>query len=221
MEDLVLLFEATQDGDGVLHARLTHEHLLETAGERGVLLDVLTILVERSCADGVQVAAGERRLQDVARVHRAFRSTRTHDGVELVDEQNDATLGLLDLLEHRLQAVLELATVLGTRNERTHVKLDEVAVAQGRGHVARDDALGDALDDGGLAHAGLADEHGVVLGTAGKDLNGAADLLSAADDRVELARAARSQMLRPYCSRASNSVFESAEVTRSSPRSSV
>ena len=92
-------------------------------------------------------------------------------------------------LSIRLQAVLELATVLGTRHERAHVKLDEVAVAQGRGHVARDDALGDALDDGGLAHAGLADEHGVVLGTAGKDLNGAADLLSAADDRVELARA--------------------------------
>ena len=111
----------------------------------------------------MQVAAGERRLQDVARVHRAFRSTRTHDGVELVDEQNDATLGLLDLLEHRLQAVLELATVLGTRHERAHVKLDEVAVAQGRGHVARDDALGDALDDGRLADARLADEHGVVL----------------------------------------------------------
>ena len=31
------------------------------------------------------------------------------------------------------------------------------------GHVALDDAPGQALDDGGLADAGLADEHRVVL----------------------------------------------------------
>jgi hypothetical protein len=54
-------------------------------------------------------------------------------------------------------------------------------------HIAAHDALGQALDDGGLAHAGLADEHGVVLGTAGQDLDHPADLLVATDDRIELA----------------------------------
>ena len=49
-----------------------------------------------------------------------------------------------------------------------------------------DDAPGEALDDGGLADARLADEHGVVLGAAGEDLHDAADLLVAADHRVEL-----------------------------------
>ena len=43
--------------------------------------------------------------------------------------------------------------------------------------------------DRGLAHAGLADEHGVVLGAAGEDLHHAADLLVAADDGIELALA--------------------------------
>ena len=57
------------------------------------------------------------------------------------------------------------------------------------GDVAFDDAPGQALDDGGLAHAGLADEDRVVLGAAGEDLDDAADLLVAADDRVELALA--------------------------------
>jgi len=60
-------------------------------------------------------------------------------------------------------------------------------VAQALGHVAVDDAQGQALDDGGLADAGLADQDGVVLGAAGEDLDGAADLLVAADDRVDLA----------------------------------
>ena len=55
------------------------------------------------------------------------------------------------------------------------------------GHVALDDAPGQALDDGGLADAGLADEHRVVLGAPRQHLDDAADLLVAADDRVELA----------------------------------
>ncbi len=57
------------------------------------------------------------------------------------------------------------------------------------GHVPADDALRQPFDDGGLAHARLADEHGVVLGAPAEDLDGAADLLVAADHRVELAPA--------------------------------
>ena len=57
------------------------------------------------------------------------------------------------------------------------------------GDVAGHDALGQALDDGGLADAGLADQHGVVLGAAREHLDDAADLLVAADDRIELALA--------------------------------
>ena len=54
------------------------------------------------------------------------------------------------------------------------------------GHVALDDAPGQALDDGGLADAGLADEHRVVLGAARQHLDGAAHLLVAADDGIDL-----------------------------------
>ena len=63
-----------------------------------------------------------------------------------------------------------------------------LSLQRGR-HVARDDALREALDDRGLAHARLADEHRVVLRAARQHLDDAADLLVAADDRVELALA--------------------------------
>ena len=53
--------------------------------------------------------------------------------------------------------------------------------------IGRDDALREPLDDGGLADAGLADEHGVVLGPTGQYLADAADLAVASDDGVELA----------------------------------
>src|SRR6266513_668165 len=48
-------------------------------------------------------------------------------------------------------------------------------------------SLRETFDDGRLAHAGLADEHGIVLGAPRENLDRAADLLVAANDRVELA----------------------------------
>ncbi len=54
-------------------------------------------------------------------------------------------------------------------------------------HFVVDDALGEPLDNGGLAHTGLTDQDRVVLGPPLQDLDGAADLVIAADHRIELA----------------------------------
>ena len=187
--DLVLLLQAAQDGDGVLDARLAHVDGLEAALKGGVLLDVLVVLVKRGGADGVQLAAGQRRLEHVAGIDRTLGGAGAHDGVELVDKEHDLAVRLLNLVEHGLEALLKLAAVLGASQHAGHVEGDDVAVLERGGHVAGDDALGQALHDGGLAGARLANEHRVVLGAAGEHLDGAANLLGAADDRVELAGA--------------------------------
>ena len=93
----------------------------------------------------------------------------------------------LDLVEDGLEPLLELAAVLRARDHRAEVERDQPLAAQRLGHVAGDDALRQALDDGGLADARLADEDRVVLGTAGQHLDDPADLGVAPDDRVELA----------------------------------
>ena len=167
--------------------RLADVDRLEAALERGVLLDVLAVLVERRRADGAQLAAGQHRLEQVGGVHGALGGARADDRVELVHEEDDLALGVGDLLEHGLQALLELAAVLRAGEQRADVEADHLAVAQALGDVAGDDPLGQALDDRGLADARLADQHGVVLGAAAEDLDHAADLVVAADDRVELA----------------------------------
>ena len=184
---LVLLLQAAQDGDGVLHRRLGDEHRLEAPRQGGILLDMLAVLVERGGADAVQLAARQRRLQQVAGVHGALGLAGADDGVQLVDEQDDAAPLGLHLGQHGLQPLLELAAILGAGDQRAHVEGQQLLVLEALGHVALDDALGEALGDGGLADAGLADQHGVVLGAAGQHLDGAADLLVAADDRIELA----------------------------------
>ena len=168
---------------------LADEDRLEAALQRRVLLDVLAVFVEGGRADGPQLAAGEHRLEHVGGVHGAFGGAGAHEGVHLIDEEDDLALGFGDLLEHGLEPVLELAAVLGAGDQRADVQRHDPLVLEPFGHVAVDDALGQSLDQGGLAHAGLADQHRVVLGAAGEHLDDAADLVVAADDRVELAAA--------------------------------
>ena len=87
--------------------RLDH-HGLEPPLQRAVLLDVLPVLVQGRRADALQLAARQRGLQHVGRVDRAFGRAGAHQGVQLVDEQDDV-LVLGDLVHHRLEPLLELA----------------------------------------------------------------------------------------------------------------
>ena len=68
--DFVLFLQATQNGDGVFHGRLAHEHRLETTLKCGIFLDVFAVLVERGRTDGMQLTTCERRLEHIARIHR-------------------------------------------------------------------------------------------------------------------------------------------------------
>src|SRR6056297_1670253 len=183
--DFVAFLQPAKNRDGVFHAGLADQHLLESSLERGVLFYVLAVFVQRGGADAVQVAAGQRRLEHVAGVHGPFRLAGADHGVDLVDEQDDAAFLLLQIAEDGLEALLELAAELGPGDKRAHVQRQYALVAQTLGDLAVDDALSQAFDYRGFANAGLADEYRVVLGPALQHLDGAADFLVAADDRIQ------------------------------------
>ena len=86
---LVFRTQAFENQDRFVDGRRFDFHRLEAAFERGVLLDVLAVLVQRRRADALQLAAAERGLDDVRGVHRAFGRTGADDGVQLVDEEDD------------------------------------------------------------------------------------------------------------------------------------
>ena len=183
---LITLFEAPEYGHRVLHRGLGHHDRLKTALQRGVLLDILAVLVEGGGADAVELTPGKHWLEQIARIHGPLGLARAHDGVQLVDEQQDAALGLLDLVEHGLQPLLKLSPVLGPGDERPHVQGEDGLVLQTCGYVPLDDALGQPLGDGGFAHAGFADEDGVILTLAGQNTDHVSDFIIPADHRVQL-----------------------------------
>jgi len=106
--------------------------------------------------------------------------------VDLVDEEDGVGI-VHQLLQHRLQALLEIAAILGAGQQRTHVECVDVTALEHFRDVALDDAARKAFRDGGLAHPRLAHQQWIVLATAAQRLDHALDFLFAADQRVDLA----------------------------------
>ncbi|KJV02376.1 hypothetical protein VF34_02190 [Rhodococcus sp. PML026] len=183
---LVAIAQTLEDLDGVLDGRLADLDGLETTLESGVLLDVLAVLVEGGGTDGLQFATSQLRLENRRCVDGTFGGTCADERVQLVDEQDDVAAGV-DLLEHLLQALLEVTAVTAAGHERAEVEGVELLVLERLGNLAVDDGLSQAFDDCGLTDTGLADENRVVLGTTRQHLHDALDFLRATDDRVELA----------------------------------
>ncbi len=134
----------------------------------------------------MELTAGQCGLQHVACVHCALGFTGANHGVQLVYEQDDLAFLLREIVEHRLQPLLELAAELRACNQRAQIQCQDSLGLDPFGHFSVDDALSEPFDDGRLADARFADEHGVVLGSALEHLDGPAYLVVAPDDRIEL-----------------------------------
>ena len=106
------------------------------------------------------------------------------DGVQLVDEEDDV-LRAADFVHDGLDALLELAAVFRAGDHEGEVEGDHFFVAQQFRHIARGDFLRQPFHDGGLAHAGLAEQHRVILRAAAENLDDALDFVLAPDDRIE------------------------------------
>src|SRR5262249_48615418 len=140
-------------------------------------------------ADAAQRARGQRRLEQVRGVHRAAGGRAgTDHGVDLVDEHDRAGIGL-ELLDHLLEAFLEVAAVARAREQRAHVEREHGRVPEYVGDFAVHDAPRQALGDRGLADAAVADEQRAGLLPTAQHVDGAADLGRAPDQRIDPALA--------------------------------
>ena len=83
----------------------------------------------------------------------------------------------LDLLDHLLQALLEIAAIARSREQRAHVEGIYRGPGENVGHLALVDLARQPLGDRGLADAGITNEKGVVLLAAAQHLNGTANLV--------------------------------------------
>ena len=183
---LVLLLKATQDRNGVFNRRLRDKYGLETARKSSILLDVLAVFIQRSSTNCTEFATSKCWLQDVTSVHRSLGSAGAHDGMKLVDEEDNLAVRLGHLFYHALQAVLKLTAILCACYQGRHVKLNKLFVAQGAWNVARNNTLCQAFHDCGLTNTRFANKNRIVLGAAAQNLNGTTNLFDAANNWIKL-----------------------------------
>ena len=187
MVHLVFFLQPAQNGNRVFDVRLAHENDLEAAFERGVFLDVLAIFVERGGADGAQsprASAGFSMFEASMAPSAAPAPTRVCSSSM---KRMICPLRVFDFFQHGLEAVFEFAAIFRAGQHGSQIERHDALVLQDFGHVAGDDALRQALDDGRLAHAGLADQHRIIFRAPREHLHDAANFFVASDDGIEFA----------------------------------
>src|SRR5580658_3664756 len=94
--------QALEDLDSVVDGRLLDLNGLEASLQRGIALDILSVLVKRGRADALEFAASQRRLKDIRRIDRAFGRAGANKLVKLVYKENHLALSLTHLFHHAL-----------------------------------------------------------------------------------------------------------------------
>ena len=108
-------------------------------------------------------------LRMLGSIHGTLTLTGTYKGMYLVDEEEYLAFGSSHLLYDGFEPLLELALILRAGDQRSHVEREYLFAAQVFGYVAVHDTAGDALRDGRLAHARLADEDGCCFSSCAKE----------------------------------------------------
>ena len=108
--------------------------------------------------------------------------------MDLVDKEDDLPVGLGHLVHYGLEPLFELALILRTSDQCTHVEREDLFALQVFGHVAAHDTVRQPFSDGRLTDTRFTDQNRVVLRPPTQDLQHAPDLLIASDHGIKLTR---------------------------------
>ena len=183
---LVCRPDPLENPDTLLRCRLLNQNRLKTPLQRGILLDMLSVLIDRGRPDHLNLSAREHRLHDIRRVQRTFRAPRTDDGVNLVNEKQHIA-AVRCLLHGTLDAFLKIPPELGAGDHTRNVQHDQPLSLQRVRDISPDNPLGKSLDDRCLSHARLTDQAGIILCLPAEDAADPLRLLLPAHHRVNLA----------------------------------
>ena len=217
MKRLVIAAKPLDYFDSIVHRGRRDHHRLKTALERLVLFDIFAVFLERSRPHRLKLAAREVRFQKIGGRNLAFFRTRLRERVNFVDKQDNIP-SLADNIDRRFELFFERAAIFRTRDERADVERKHRFALESLGNFALHYRLGKPFDDRAFSYPRFADEHGVILGFAAKDLFDTLDLLASADNRIYLAFAGAGGDIHAHIGKLSGQLLRASPVRRSSVR---
>ena len=187
--DLVMGFvagpQSLQDPHRILRAGLLQIDGLEPPFQGGVLFDMAAVFIRRSGPDALEFPPGQSRLQQIAGIHSPLAGPGPHHSVHFIQKKDDLAVGLLHLVHHRLEPLLELPAKLGTGHQRSHIQSQHPPLLQGIGNIPGGYPRRQPFGNGRLAHAGLSDDDRIVLFAAGQSLHHPPNFPVPPDNRIE------------------------------------
>jgi hypothetical protein len=160
--DAVVLLEARLEPRRMDTVSLTEGSLTSTFWKRRdkgvVLLEHAAEFGIGRCADALQCARRQGRLEQVGCVHGAARcGTGADQGMDLVDEKDGVRI-VRQLLEDPLQALLEIAPIFGTGQQGAHVQAIHRGVGENLRNATLDNVARQAFGDRGFADASFSNQ---------------------------------------------------------------
>src|SRR5580698_8021452 len=186
VEFFVPVLDAELHLDRVRLIRRRNLYGLETALQRAVFLNRLPVFARSSGADTLNLAARKSWLKDVRCIERAFRRSCAHQSMQLVNE-DDGILRLHQFFHNGLQPLFELSAIFRSRHDQRKIERKNPLVGKKRWNLTVGDALRQPFHDRRLAHSGLADQHGIIFGTAAQNLDHAIHFTVPPHQWIELA----------------------------------
>ena len=110
----IALFETTQDGDRRFDTGFSHQYFLKSSLKSRIFFNVLSVFIQRSRADAMQLSTGQCRFEHIAGIHRAFSLTSPHHGVQLINKDNGLAFVFCQIFENIFKALFKLSAELGT-----------------------------------------------------------------------------------------------------------
>ncbi len=147
---------------------------------------MLPILLDGGSPHASQLTAGQSRLQHIGGINRPFGSTRPHERMHLIDEEDDFPLRISNLFEECFESILKFSSVFCPCNQGAHVKGHDPFIFQGFRDVPLNNSLGKTFHNGCLTHPGFPYEHWIVFGSAGEDLDDPPNFVISANHRVQI-----------------------------------
>ena len=105
----------------------------------------------------------------------------------LINKQQNLSIRFYHLVENGFQSFLKLTPILGTSHQSTHIQGEQGLVLQRLRYIASHNSPSQSLYNSGFTNTWLTNQHRVVLGTAGQNLNGSSNFIITANNWIQLA----------------------------------
>ena len=155
-----------QNFDGVGNRGLVDVDFLEAPRQGMIFFEDSTVFGVRGRPDAFKLSVGQGRLEQIGGVHGAARGRASADQrMNFVDEQNGVRI-VAQLFEYSLQALLEIAAILGPGQQGSHIKGVDIGFSQDFRNIVFDNPACQSFCNGRFSDASFANQQGIVLAPA-------------------------------------------------------